>query len=37
MLSHADNNHGGVIRAFNSTSRYLHYSLNIDNPDLNKW
>ena len=31
-LSLSDNNQADVIEAFNSTSRYLKYLLNIDNP-----
>ena len=32
MLSLSDNNQTDIIEAFNSTSRYLDYLLNIDNP-----
>ena len=32
MLSPSDNNQTDIIEAFNSTSRYLDYLLNIDNP-----
>ena len=32
MLSLSDNNQTDIIEAFNSTSRYLDDSLNIDNP-----
>ena len=32
MLSLSDNIQTDIIEAFNSTSRYLDYSLNIDNP-----
>ena len=32
MLSLPDNNQTDIIEAFNSTSRYLDYLLNIDNP-----
>ena len=32
MLSLSDNNQTDIIRAFNSTSRYLNDLLNIDNP-----
>ena len=32
MLSLSDNNQADVVRAFNSTSRYLNDLLNIDNP-----
>ena len=32
MLSLSDNNQTDIIEAFNSTSRYLEYLLNIDNP-----
>ena len=31
MLSLSDDNHSEVIKAFNSTSRYLDYLLNVDN------
>ena len=31
-LSLSDNNQADVIEAFNSTSRYLNYLLNIDHP-----
>ena len=34
MLSLSDNNQADVDEAFNSTSRYLHDLLNIDNPYL---
>ena len=37
MLSLADNNYTDIIKAFNSTSRYLDDLLKIDNPSLNKW
>ena len=32
MLSLSDNNQADVVKAFNSTSRYLYDLLNIDNP-----
>ena len=32
MLSLSDNNQTDIIEAFNSTSRYLDDTLNIDNP-----
>ena len=32
MLSLSDNNQTDIFEAFNSTSRYLDYLLNIDNP-----
>ena len=32
MLSLSDNNQTDIIEAFNTTSRYLDYLLNIDNP-----
>ena len=32
MLSLSDKNQTGIIEAFNSTSRYLNYLLNIYNP-----
>ena len=32
MLTLSDNNQADVVEAFNSTSRYLDYLLNIDNP-----
>ena len=32
ILSLSDNNQTNIIEAFNSTSRYLDYLLNIDNP-----
>ena len=32
MLSLSDNNQADVVKAFNSTSRYLDDLLNIDNP-----
>ena len=32
MLSFSENNQADVVEAFNSTSIYLDYSLNIDNP-----
>ena len=32
MLPPSDNNQTDIIEAFNSTSRYLDYLLNIDNP-----
>ena len=32
MLSLSDNNLADVVEAFNSTSRYLDVTLNIDNP-----
>ena len=32
MLSLFNNNHTDIIEAFNSTSRYLHDLLNVDNP-----
>ena len=34
MLSLSDNNQADVIKAFNSTSRYLHDLVNIDNPNF---
>ena len=32
MTSLSDDNQAGIIKAFNSTSRYLNDPLNIDNP-----
>ena len=37
MLSLSNNNQTDIIKAFKSTSRYLDYLLNIDDPVLNKW
>ena len=37
MLSLSDNNQADIVEAFNSTSGYLDYLLNIDNPFLHKW
>ena len=38
MLSLSDNNQADVVKAFNSTSRYLDDLLNIDRTlILNKW
>ena len=34
MLSLSDNNQTDIIEAFNSTSRYFHDLLNIDNPNF---
>ena len=34
MLSLSDNNQTDIIEVFNSTSRYLDYLLNIDNPNF---
>ena len=37
MLSLSDNNQTDIIKAFNSTSKYLDDLLNIDNPYFEKW
>ena len=35
MMSHSDDKQAGIIEAFNTTSRYLDDSLNIDNIYFN--
>ena len=34
MLSLSDNNRADIVKAFNSSSRYLHDLFNINNPYL---